>query len=65
MRKIFLPFIILSLLVSSLFAQDSLYYRQNIKILSSPEYHGRGYAFKGDSIAAEYIAQEFKRLKLE
>lgn len=65
MRKLFFPLFILPFLVSSLFAQDSLYFRQNIKILSSPDFHGRGYAFKGDSIAADFIANEFKKLNLK
>jgi len=34
--------------------------RQLVKTLCSPEFHGRGYVNSGDSIAAEFIAQEFK-----
>lgn len=34
------------------------------KILCSPEFHGRGYVNGGDSIAAEFIASEFKKLNL-
>lgn len=47
-------------------AQESKILLQNhCKILCSPEFHGRGYVNKGDSIAAEYIAGEFKKLKLK
>lgn len=49
----------------SLSAQDSLYYRQTIAQLTSDDFHGRGYAFKGDSIAARFIASEFEKFKLE
>ena len=33
--------------------------------LCSPAFHGRGYVNKGDSIAAEYIAQSFKKVGLK
>ncbi|MDY0015417.1 MAG: M28 family peptidase [Bacteroidales bacterium] len=46
-------------------AQDSLFFRETIATLASPEFHGRGYAFKGDSIAADYIADKFKKFNLE
>ena len=36
--------------------------RRITKTLCSPEFHGRGYVEKGDSIAAQYIASEFKKL---
>ncbi len=45
-------------------AQDSIYARNVIEQLSSPSFHGRGYAFKGDSIAANFISNEFKRFNL-
>ena len=46
-------------------AQDSLYIRSVIETLTSPAFHGRGYAFKGDSIAANLISNEFFRLNLK
>jgi len=46
-------------------AQDSLYARRVIETLTSPEFHGRGYAFHGDSIAARFISAEFSRLQLK
>ena len=48
-----------------LYGQDSIYARGVIATLSSPEFHGRGYAFKGDSIAAEYIRNEYKNHHLK
>jgi hypothetical protein len=30
--------------------------------LCSPEFHGRGYVNRGDSIASEFLAAEFKKL---
>ncbi len=38
--------------------------RQTISTLSSPALHGRGYAFKGDSIAASYLQKEFAAIGL-
>lgn len=39
--------------------------RRITKTLCSPEFHGRGYVNKGDSIAAEFIATEFKNAGLK
>ena len=36
--------------------------RRITKQLCSPEFHGRGYYKKGDSLAADYIVKEFKKL---
>lgn len=38
--------------------------RKVTETLCSPEFHGRGYVNGGDSIAAQYIAQQFERLGL-
>ena len=46
-------------------AQDSVQARQYINQLTSPEMHGRGYAYRGDSIAADYIRKQFKRIGLQ
>jgi len=46
-------------------SQDSLYARKAIERLTSPAFHGRGYAFKGDSIAADFISKEFERFRLK
>lgn len=46
-------------------AQDIQYARQQLHRLCSPEFHGRGYFLKGDSLAADYLAGEFKKLGLQ
>lgn len=45
-------------------AQDKAYARKVVDTLTSPVMHGRGYVFKGDKVAATYIANEFKKLGL-
>ncbi len=45
-------------------AQDTLYARKIIDTLSSSSFHGRGYVNKGDSLAADFIVNEFKKLQL-
>ena len=45
-------------------AQDSIRAREHINELCSARMHGRGYAYMGDSIAADYIRQQFKLLGL-
>lgn len=39
--------------------------RRITKTLCSPEFHGRGYYAKGDSIAADFLRDEFKKLGIE
>lgn len=57
MRKLLTISIFLSAIFS--FAQvDNA--RKTVEKLCSPEFHGRGYVNGGDSLAAEYIAQQFK-----
>ena len=36
--------------------------RRITKQLCAPEFHGRGYVFKGDSLAADFLANEFKAI---
>lgn len=43
-------------------SQDIDEVRRITKTLCSPEFHGRGYVNRGDSIAAAFIAEEFKKL---
>lgn len=64
MKRIILTLLLFCSAGLSLYGQDSLYARQVIATLSSPEFHGRGYAFKGDSIAGEYIRNEYKKYNL-
>lgn len=46
-------------------AQDRAYAQKVIDTLSSADYHGRGYVFKGDYKAAEFIRKEMKDAGLE
>ncbi|XOV66766.1 MAG: M28 family metallopeptidase [Fluviicola sp.] len=39
--------------------------RRITETLCSPEFHGRGYVNKGDSIAADYLVSEFQKLGCE
>ena len=39
--------------------------RRITKTLCSPEFQGRGYVNSGDSIAANFIADEFKKIGLK
>ena len=52
----------LCLSLTSLHAQDSAYARRIIRDLTSPEMFGRGMQHRGDSIAADYVRTELKRL---
>jgi len=61
MKRI-LFFAILFLLSCNLQAQDSAYARKIIRTLSSAKMQGRGTSYKGDSIAAQYLAGEMQRL---
>ncbi|RLD82623.1 MAG: hypothetical protein DRJ10_04845 [Bacteroidetes bacterium] len=58
----FLTFISLADLIN---AQDLKFARKTIDKLCSAEFHGRGYANKGDSIAAFYINKQLKKIKLK
>lgn len=66
----------LVLLISSLFflmlstvnqgkAQDTQFVRKQLINLCGPEMHGRGYYKRGDGIAADYIALQFKQLGIK
>jgi aminopeptidase YwaD len=39
--------------------------RAHVNTLASPEFHGRGYVRGGDSLAADYIAAQFKKIGLQ
>lgn len=64
MKKTLIAFILATTFLS-VSAQDSLQARQYIRDLTSPAMHGRGYAYNGDSIAAEYIREQFKKIGAE
>lgn len=60
MRKILLLFVLLPL---AAFSQEEA--RRITETLCSPQFHGRGYVNRGDSIAAAFLADEFKKLGLK
>ena len=62
-RKITLVFIIVSVL--NVNAQDIKFVRKQLERLCSPEFHGRAYYKRGDSIAADYLAAQFKTFGLK
>lgn len=69
MKKSFLfiliVFTIFSLNHNSANSQDIPYVRKQLKALCSPEMYGRGYYKRGDSIAAFYIKDQFRKLNLK
>ncbi len=60
MHKFLLYFFVLTIQLSCFGQIEEV--RRITKTLCSPEYHGRGYVNGGDSIAAEFIAIEFKKI---
>ena len=59
----FLKFLFLFLILSEfVFGQQAA---EHIRILASPQFHGRGYYKQGDRKAADYISKEFKRYGLQ
>ena len=46
-------------------AQDIGYVKQQLKKLCGPEFYGRGYYKRGDRIAADYLATQFKKFGLK
>lgn len=59
-----LLFLSCSLLLGA-FAQDTVYPKYVMRHLSSNYMHGRGPSYKGDSIAAQFLAREFGRLGVQ
>jgi Predicted aminopeptidases len=60
-RGILFPLIFIGV---SIFGQDLQFARQQVKLLTSSAFHGRGYVKNGDHIAEQYIAKEFSKYKL-
>ncbi len=56
---------VLNVLTVPAFAQDTRFVRKHLQALCSPQMHGRGYYKRGDSIAAFYIADQFKKLGIK
>jgi aminopeptidase YwaD len=57
--------LILSLSFTSFVGAQLSEVQRITKTLCSPEFHGRGYVFRGDSLAAEFIAAEFHKLGIK
>ena len=57
-------FLFLVFISINLYSQDMQYVKGIVKELSSLKYKGRGYVGKGDSITAQRLALEFKKLRL-
>lgn len=57
--------IIACLLCLPLWAQDNKDAREHIKVLSSPEFHGRGIAYDGETLAAEYLREQLRYIGVE
>jgi hypothetical protein len=47
------------------YSQNIDYAKKIVQKISSPEFYGRGYVNKGDSIAASFLAEEFKKIGLK
>lgn len=62
MKHLFLAVLLLAALTVS--AQDTNYARYVIRQLTSQQFHGRGYSYRGDSIAANFIRGELRRMKV-
>ncbi|QHL87698.1 M28 family peptidase [Nibribacter ruber] len=58
-------YVLLALITLPALGQEMQRVRQTIAHLASPELHGRGYAFKGDSLAAHYLQQQYTSLGLQ
>lgn len=63
MRKLILSLLILVSL--SLSAQETEYYKQIVRELSSSKYQGRGYALHGVRKAGNYIEKQFRKMGVD
>lgn len=61
MKKLYV-LILFGILTYCTYAQDSAYVRNIIETLSTEKMFGRGASYKGDSIAADFLAKEMQRL---
>ena len=57
-----LSFFAVLLFVLTAKSQDTTFVRQTIRDLASPEFFGRGLAYNGDSIAADYLEHKLQEL---
>jgi hypothetical protein len=65
MKKITFSLLLCSLLCLAAQAQDSMRVRQHLNQLCAPAMHGRGYAYQGDSIAADYLRDQFRLMGIQ
>ena len=65
MKKLFLSILCAGGLCLIVYAQDSTSAREHIKYLSSAELHGRGVAYDGEHLAAEYLIERLKEFGVE
>ena len=65
MKKLFLSIVCAGGLFFIVHAQDSTTARDHIKYLSSKELHGRGIAYDGEHLAAEYIRKNLEYFGVE
>lgn len=65
MKKLFLSILCAGGLSLIVYAQDSTIAREHIKYLSSKELHGRGVAYNGEHLAAEYIRKNLEDFGVE
>ncbi len=63
--KLVLLFIAIIGISGAVNAQDTIFARQALSQLCSPEFGGRGYVDNGDKIAAKYISKNFKQWGLK
>lgn len=65
MRKIVLASLLLVGIAQGALAQDSTFARLHLNVLCSPTMYGRGYAYHGDSLAANYLVQYLEAMLLK
>ena len=65
MRKLFLSIVCIGGLFLIVQAQDSTVAREHIKYLSSKELHGRGVAYNGERMAADYLRKQLEEFSVE
>ncbi|MCG8579789.1 MAG: M20/M25/M40 family metallo-hydrolase [Bacteroidales bacterium] len=61
MKQLFSGAIMLLICCACLQAQNMKHVKKVVEELSSPAFYGRGYTNKGDSLAADYIANQLKK----
>lgn len=53
------------MLTNASYGQHLAFAREQVKLLTSPGFHGRGYVMNGSEIAAKYLAAEFSKFNLK